>query len=89
MILRLFRTMEGGAETGFTHVEPEQYEARLFKFAKDKGSPVAVREVMSYPHAARHQKNSAEYIYLCIFSHFIPDVLIYMHEGCSSITYKF
>jgi hypothetical protein len=39
------RTMEGGVATGFRHVEPEQYEARLFKFAKDKNGRVTVREV--------------------------------------------
>lgn len=38
-------TMEGGAATGFTHVEPEQYEPRLMKFSKDKGGHVVCREV--------------------------------------------
>lgn len=36
--------MEGGAESGFSHVAPEEYEARLFKFVKEQRN-VVVRQV--------------------------------------------
>ncbi|XP_046363482.2 gelsolin-like protein 2 [Haliotis rufescens] len=37
-------TMEGGAESGFNHVEPETYEPRLLHF-NGKGRNISVREV--------------------------------------------
>lgn len=38
-------TLEGGVATGFRSVPVEEYKARLFKFAKDKGGRVTVREI--------------------------------------------
>jgi len=38
------RTMEGGAETGFRHVEPTQYITRLLQVF-GKGANLAIREV--------------------------------------------
>lgn len=38
-------TMEGGANTGFRRVPPENYCARLMKFAKEKKGNIAVREI--------------------------------------------
>merc|ERR1711963_468819 len=37
--------MEGGAATGFRSVPPEEYQARLMKFAKDSKGHVCVREI--------------------------------------------
>ena len=37
--------MEGGAATGFRHVPPEEYVARLMKFSKDKSGHIVVRQV--------------------------------------------
>ncbi|KAL3852449.1 hypothetical protein ACJMK2_016086 [Sinanodonta woodiana] len=37
-------TMEGGAETGFRHVEPEKYKHRLLHF-HGKGNNITIREV--------------------------------------------
>jgi len=37
--------MEGGADTGFHHVEPEKYTARLMHFS-GKGINVVVKEVI-------------------------------------------
>ncbi|XP_059151107.1 gelsolin-like protein 2 [Physella acuta] len=41
-------TMEGGAESGFSHVAPEEYEARLFKFVKEQRN-VVVRQIPRCP----------------------------------------
>ena len=38
------RLMEGGADTGFNHVEPEKYKPRLMHFC-GKGINVVVKEV--------------------------------------------
>ena len=38
------RLMEGGADTGFHHVEPEKYTPRLMHFS-GKGVNVVVKEV--------------------------------------------
>ena len=38
------RIMEGGADTGFRHVEPEKYEPRLLRY-KREGRKVKVTEV--------------------------------------------
>lgn len=42
-----FRIMEGGADTGFNHVTPEEYRTRLLHFS-GKGANVTVKEVSSY-----------------------------------------
>lgn len=41
-----FRTMEGGAKSGFRHVEPEQYQPRLLRFNGQRRT-VTIREVSS------------------------------------------
>jgi len=38
------RILEGGAETGFRHVEPEKYHSRLFHF-RSSGKNVVVTQV--------------------------------------------
>ena len=40
-----FSTMEGGADTGFRHVEPEQYKTRLLQVV-GKGKNLQIREVV-------------------------------------------
>lgn len=42
--IRCRRVMEGGADTGFRHVEPEKYPPRLLHF-KQEGRKVKVTEV--------------------------------------------
>jgi len=39
------QTMEGGANSGFRAVPPEEYEARLMRFAKYKKGNICVREI--------------------------------------------
>lgn len=39
-----YRLMEGGAETGFRHVEPVEYKPRLLQF-NGKGRHITVKEV--------------------------------------------
>ena len=39
--------MQGGADSGFRHVTPEEYEARLLRF-KGQKKDIAVREVTTY-----------------------------------------
>ena len=43
-----FRIMEGGADTGFRHVEPEKYEPRLMRY-KREGRRVVATEVIIFP----------------------------------------
>ena len=42
-----YSTMEGGADTGFRHVEPEQYKTRLLQVV-GKGKNLQIREVSDW-----------------------------------------
>jgi hypothetical protein len=44
--------MEGGAETGFRHVEPKKYKIRLMQ-CFGKGAKVAIQEVKYEPFVFR------------------------------------
>jgi len=41
----VYRLLEGGADTGFHHVEPEKYTPRLMHFS-GKGLNIVVQEVL-------------------------------------------
>lgn len=45
--LSIVSYLKGGAQSGFRHVEPEQYEARLLQFKKE-GSKVQMTELRVY-----------------------------------------
>ena len=59
-----FRTMEGGAETGFRHVEPEKYKTRLLQ-VKSTGKNLQIREVLSLYYCKISQVMSAHVTMHC------------------------
>jgi len=44
VLVRVARLLEGGADTGFHHVEPEEYTPRLMHFS-GAGRNVVIRQV--------------------------------------------
>jgi len=44
-LTRCCRLMEGGADSGFRHVEPEKYQSRLFHFCGE-GKNVVMSQVI-------------------------------------------
>ena len=63
--------MDGGAETGFRHVTPQEYEPRLLHFRKE-GRCVTLREVYLF-----NQSNIFMFLALCLDSVSSPQVLSY------------
>ena len=55
--------MEGGAETGFRHVEPEKYKTRLLQVF-GKGKNLQIREVIV---SVLYKKDNSQGILFCLF----------------------